>query len=587
MTQENSFFSSRNRIFILFTLFVFHSLTSCKPTSVEQDYNVLLILTDDQGWGDLSYHGNGIVETPHIDALAKESVVFDRFYVSPVCAPTRASLLTGRYHLATGTTWVTHRMEVMREEENTIPEVLKPHGYVSGLFGKWHQGKQYPHDPLGQGFDEFFGFAEGHLNNYFDTKLIHNFEEVPTKGYLPDVLTDSTIAFMAKQDRFFAMLSLNTPHSPFQVPDSYFDKYKAKGLDDKDACVYGMVANIDDNVGRLMEYLKESGKIENTIVIFMTDNGPNGIRYNGGMKGKKADLDEGGVRVPFFMKIPGVGHQQIKPWAGHVDVLPTLMDLLNIGQVLDPNIHGKSLMPLLQGDTEWEDRNFFTHQVHLEFDTIPGAIRNQEYLLTLKNNQKELYHLIDDPSQKSNLIETEKTRAEEMENIYRSWLKEMTVKGVDPPAIQVGHDLVPRVELPASDGKMEGNVHFKGEMGWANDWFIGFEKPGDAVYWEIEVVEQMDYEVQLQLSNTHPFSLSLGLDGLYERYDIRDVHSATLIPNRDRVPRGEVEEMNWPVVNLGIRTFRKGKQLIGLSIDGNPDLQLKAIMLKKAVYQTP
>lgn len=559
-------------------------LTGCEQSEIYTQTNVLLILTDDQGWGDLSFHGNQIVETPHIDALAGKSVVFDRFYVSPVCAPTRASLLTGRYHIATGTTWVTHRMEVMREEEVTIAELLKPYGYVSGLFGKWHQGKQYPHDPIGQGFGEFFGFTEGHLNNYFDTKLTHNFEEVQTKGYLPDILTDKTIEFMKNQDAFFAMLSLNTPHSPFQVPDVYFDKYKAKGLEDKDACVYGMVENIDDNVGRLMTYLEESGKIKNTIVIFLTDNGPNGIRYNGGMKGKKADLDEGGVRVPCFIRIPGFGHQVIKPWAGHIDILPTLADLLNIKVSGDLEIHGKSLLPLINREEQkWEDRNFFTHHVHLKFDTIPGAVRNQEYLLTLKNNQKELYNLLQDHSQKVNIIDQQPGIARGLEVLYLDWLREMTKKGVAPPLIQLGHPNVPTVELPASDGKRLGNVNFKGEMGWANDWFINFKNPEDKVFWQTETIENSIYEVFVQMSNDKPFSMEISLQGKSLLYETDQIHQTKLIPNQDRVPRTEVEEMEWPRISVGEVSFEKGGANIEISFVGKDfgNFEIKSVVLKK------
>ena len=564
-------------------LFFGFLVISCGLEIKEDKLNVILIITDDQGWGDLSYHGNESIDTPHIDALAAQSVAFDRFYVSPVCAPTRASLLTGRYHIATGTTWVTHRMEVMREEEVTIAEMLRDSGYKTGLFGKWHQGKQYPHDPIGQGFDEFFGFTEGHINNYFDTKLTHNFEEVQTEGYLPDILTSKTIDFMAKEDSFFAMLSFNTPHSPFQVPDAYFDKYKARGFDDKNACVYGMVENIDDNVGRLMAYLEESGKIDNTIVIFMTDNGPNGIRYNGGMKGKKADLDEGGVRVPFFMKIPGYEHQLIKPWAGHIDILPTLADLLKLPVPDALEMHGKSLLPLMEDESNWEDRYFYTHHVHLKFDTIPGAIRNQEYLLTLKNKEKALFNLINDPFQQHNIFEEERGLASEMEKKYLSWLEAMTEKGVAPPLIQVGHPKVPKIELPAPDGKKSGNVAFQGDWGWANDWFIGFTSPADIVRWEIDVVEDATYEVYLQMSNESPVTLLFSANNQETKIGIDQLNSATLIPNQDRVLRGEVEEYIWPELPLGKIKFEKGGQLLTLGLSENypKNLSIKGLILKK------
>jgi arylsulfatase A len=406
---------------------------------------------------------------------------------------------------------------------------------------------------------------------------------VESEGYLPDVLTDKAISFMQADSPFFTMIAYNTPHSPFQVPDRYFDKYKAKGLNDKDACVYGMVENIDDNMGRLMDFLEKSGKIENTIVIFMTDNGPNGLRYNGGMKGKKADLDEGGVRVPFFMKVPGYSHQLIKPWAAHIDILPTLADLLELEVQDDLEIHGKSLKPLIEERGLWEDRFFFTHHVHLQFDTIPGAIRNQEYLLTLKNKEKELYQLLEDPFQKNNILASAPEIADQLEMNYLDWLKKMTVNGVEPPLIQIGHPDVPQVDLPAPDGKRSGKVGFKGEMGWANDWFVGFEDPDDQVFWELEAVEEGEYAIFALMANEGPLKLRLYLNGMPSDTVLEEAHEAELIPNRDRVPRGEVEEFIWPEIPLGRIKFEKGKQHIklGLAENAKNSFNLKGLILKK------
>jgi len=167
-------------------------------TREERRPNVLLLMTDDQGWGDIHSHGNQKLDTPVLDKLAADSVQFDRFYVSPVCAPTRASLLTGRYHLRTGVSWVTRGLETMRSEEVTLAEALKQAGYATGCFGKWHNGAHYPYHPNGQGFDEFFGFCAGHWNNYFDTHLERNGKAVKTRGYITDVLTDAAIAFIEK-----------------------------------------------------------------------------------------------------------------------------------------------------------------------------------------------------------------------------------------------------------------------------------------------------------------------------------------------------------------------------------------------------
>ncbi|TVP47628.1 MAG: hypothetical protein EA341_12525, partial [Mongoliibacter sp.] len=295
------------------------------------------------------------------------------------------------------------------------------------------------------------------------------------------------------------------------------------------------------------------------------------------------DLDEGGVRVPFFMKIPKYGPQLVKLWAAHIDILPTLADFLNISVPENLEIHGKSLKPLIDGNYDWEDRYFFTHHVNFKFDTIPGAVRDQEYLLTMKNKQKELFNLIEDPSQKHNIMENELTKAAEMEGQYLIWLKKMTERGIEPPLIQVGHQAVPIVELPAPDGKRFGSVAFQGEMGWANDWFVGFQSQEDYVQWDLEVVEGMTYEVFLQMSNDSPFTLLLSLNNELLEIPFDEVNTAELVPNQDRVPRGEVEEYIWPELPLGKIKFEKGELNLKLGIaekdDNSPSI--KGLIFKK------
>ncbi len=293
--------------------------------------NVVLIMTDDQGWGDIRSHDNDKINTPVMDSIAADGARFERFFVSPVCAPTRASLLTGRYHLRTGVHGVTRGRENMRSEEVTIAEALKGAGYATGCFGKWHNGRHYPYHPNGQGFDEFVGFCAGHWNNYFDTTLERNGRNYKSRGYISDVLTDEAIGFIEKNRSgpFFCYVPYNAPHSPFQVPDKYFDKYKARGLDDKLACIYGMCENLDDNIGRILKRLDDLKLADDTIVLFLTDNGPNSDRFNGNMKGRKGSINEGGVRVPLFVRWPG----RIKPGtnitqiAAHIDLFATIVEL--------------------------------------------------------------------------------------------------------------------------------------------------------------------------------------------------------------------------------------------------------------------
>ena len=297
--------------------------------------NVILVMTDDQGYGDVRSHDNPLIDTPNLDQLAQDGARFKNFFVSPLCAPTRASLLTGRYHIRTGTVNVSNNLEIMRSEETTIAELFKVNGYNTALFGKWHNGEHYPHNPNGQGFDEFVGFCAGHTGNYFDPILEHNGGTIETRGFITDVLTDKAMEWIEakRNEKFFCYIPYNAPHTPYQVPDAYYEKYKDRGLDVKTATLYGMVENIDDNMGRLLKKVEELGLQENTIVLFLTDNGPNTRdRYNGGMKGHKGQVDEGGVRVPLFVRWSG----HIKPdrvvdgLAAHIDLLPTLADLCDI-----------------------------------------------------------------------------------------------------------------------------------------------------------------------------------------------------------------------------------------------------------------
>jgi arylsulfatase A-like enzyme len=563
-------------------------LSCLSGTEVQEERpkpNILLILTDDQGWGDLGVHRNELIETPQLDKLAASSMEMERFYVSPVCAPTRASLLTGRYHLRTGTTWVTHREEVMREEELTIAELLSANGYSTGLFGKWHNGKQYPHDPMGQGFQEFYGFTEGHLNNFFDTHLQHNFSEVQTEGYVPDLITDKAISFMQEKEPFFCYLAFNTPHSPFQVPDSYFNKYKAKGLDDKTAAVYGMVENIDDNIGRALEALKQAGKLENTVVVFLSDNGPNGKRYNGGFKGIKASVDEGGVRSPFFISYPRGGITAGKianTFGAHIDLLPTLAELAGVPVPDSVQLDGISLVPVLKQQQTEVGRFFYTHQVVRQFDSIPGAVRSHQYLLILQPDDTAFYNLLKDPYQTLNLAKQQPALVQQYLQNYQHWLKDVVQKGIEPALIQTGHQQVPLVEFPAPEAITYGGVGFQGGEGWANDWFIKLNRPADSVSWRLEAVAEQAYTVSVQMATDVPVKLLLELGDQRLTKTIQAPVQAIFVPNQDRVPRGEVEERIWKEVELGTLVLKPGQHRLKLApmneVQGK--LEIKSLRLR-------
>lgn len=349
--------------------------------------NIILIITDDQGYGDFGFTGNHLVKTPTLDALASRSIEFTNYYVSPVCAPTRASLMTGRYSLRTGVRDTYNGGAIMAASEVTLAELLKQQDYRTGIFGKWHLGDSYPSRPIDQGFDESLIHLSGGMGqvgdfttyfqgdrSYFDPVLWHNGAQQKYEGYCSDIFTDEAIDFVSesKEEPFFLYLSFNAPHTPLQVPESYFDMYRdldpSDALDDsnphaiemsekdkEDARkVYAMVSNIDDNLKKLFDHLEAKGIADETMIIFMTDNGPQQARFVGDMRGRKGSVYRGGVRVPLLVHYPKAFGQsrKIDETAAHMDILPTIAELLNFPLPVDRKIDGQSLIPLLTAKSE-------------------------------------------------------------------------------------------------------------------------------------------------------------------------------------------------------------------------------------------
>lgn len=586
-------------IFALCLVFVF----ACDNLSEEEEYpqidhpNVVLILTDDQGYGDIGIHGNDTIETPVLDNLAREGVRLDRFFVSPVCAPTRASLLTGRYHLRTGTSWVTDGMEDMRSEEVTLAEMFKQNGYATGCFGKWHNGAHYPRDPLGQGFDEFVGFKAGHWYNYFDTRLEHNQDTIQTQGFMIDALTDYAISFIEKnkEQPFFCYIPYNTPHSPFQLPDQYFNKYKAKGLDDKLAAIYGMCENIDDNVGRILQKLDELEINENTIVLFITDNGPNSWRYNGGMRGRKGHVHEGGVRVPSFIRwdshLPkGRVVDQI---TAHIDIFPTLYELCQLEPVKTQPLDGISLLPLLIGEKDFLDRErtIFTHQVQNgEVKAYPASARTPQYRLVMQSeNDISLFDMQNDPGETQNLADERFDIVQSLHKDYLNWFSKVTSKGTDAPPVPVGYDQAPVVNLPAHEATLSEGLSYKySPHGWAHDWIDQWSSSEDSMYWKIDVVESGQYEVSLKYTSSSAqigaeMQLASNHGKVSQKMDQPFVPEKILSP--DRVVREqEAYEQSWGSLQLGTLQLAKGQQYLSLKALSIPHQnvgEVKGIVLRK------
>lgn len=551
--------------------------------------NIVLILTDDQGWGDVGSHGNVLVDTPVMDELAGSGVRFDRFYVSPVCAPTRASLLTGRYHLRGGVHGVTRGYETMRSGEVTIAEILKGEGYATGCFGKWHNGAHYPNHPNGQGFEEFVGFCAGHWNNYFDTDVEHNGRVVRKAGYINDVFTDAAVDFIRKNRErpFLCYVPYNTPHSPFQVPDRYFNKYKNRGLDDQLACVYAMCESLDDCMGRILQTLDELKLADDTIVIFITDNGPNTSRFNGDMKGRKGSIHEGGGRVPCFVRWPGriKAGREVSRIAGHIDLLPTVMDLAGIEEYETKPLDGVSLVPLLEGqDLGWPERKLYT------FWGNRGAVRTQQYRLAVYPNRLELYDMVADPNETKNLVKERGEVAKELKEAYDVWLKDVSRDGFDPIAIAVGYEESPLVVLQGHEAfllpdDLKG-ISYMGRNGWANDYVTNWTSTDAYPYWEVDVVRGGRYEIELRYvcaSEDVGARVRVEIGGESLTGEITKAHDPEIIPSPDRWPRGEVYEKVWGVLKLGSVKLEKGRGRLvvrALTKPGRTVMDLKAVAVR-------
>jgi arylsulfatase A-like enzyme len=478
--------------------------------------NVVLIMTDDQGYGDLGCDGNDKIDTPVLDRLASESVRFDRFFVSPLCTPTRASLMTGRYALRTGAVAVTRGLETVRSEEVTIAEVLKSAGYATGCFGKWHIGEHYPNHPNGQGFDEFFGMPQGHWDNYFDPVLDHNGQMTPTKGFITDVITDYALRFIEehRDGPFFCYVPYNAPHTPHQVPDRYFDKYIARGLDTGVAAIYGLVENADENVGRLLAKLDQLELADRTVVIFLSDNGPEGpegSRYNAGMRGMKGTVHEGGTRVPMFVRWPGRFRPAVvNKIAAHIDLLPTIAELCGVADPKTLPLDGRSLVPLLKGAADdWPDRMIFAHTPgwrwmvgcrDREIRDLPvcaGAVRTQRWRAVNEGQGWQLFDMDRDPSQTTDVAAANRDVVDTLSSAYGRWFADVTRTPIVRPPIPVGYRERPAVELPAPEAYFTGSIAWYNQWGFAHDWLTGWTDPADTISWEIDVVAPGRYEVTL------------------------------------------------------------------------------------------
>lgn len=461
--------------------------------------NVIIIITDDQGYGDLSIHGNDKIETPHMDSIAKNGVQFTHFHVNPVCSPTRSSLMTGRYYYRTGVTDTFLGRSMMHNDEVTMAELLRDAGYRTGLFGKWHLGDCYPLRSIDQGFEESLSCTGGGLtqpsdppgNTYFDPMLRHNGKWEKHQGYCTDIFANAAIRFIEKNrsNPFFVYLATNAPHDPLQIDEKYVEPFRKKGLADREAKIYGMVKNVDDNIGKVLAKVRELKLDQDTIVVFMTDNGPQTPRYNAGMRGRKGTVYEGGIRVPFFLQWPRrlKAGGKIPQLTAHIDIMPTVIDACGVALPKNLKIDGRSMMPLLEGKgASWQPRTMF-------FQWHRGERPNPHQNATAMDGRwklvegKELYDLQNDAAEATDLAAKHPDIAARLRKDYDAWYADVTAtRNYAPPRIVLGSEHEDPTTLTRQDWRGSGASWDANGVG----------------HWEVDVRRAGKFEITLRMPKT-------------------------------------------------------------------------------------
>jgi arylsulfatase A-like enzyme len=558
--------------------------------------NIVIFLADDSGWGDYSISGNTQVRTPNIDSIARGGATLDRFYVCAVCSPTRAEFLTGRYHPRTGVRGVSTGQERLNTDEKTLADAFKAAGYATGAFGKWHNGSQWPYHPNARGFDEYYGFTSGHWGEYFDPPLEHNGQPVRGKGYVADDFTSRAIAFIEKnrEKPFLCYVPFNTPHSPWAVPEEYWQRFKDKPLTqratdggrenlDQTRCALAMMENLDGNVGRVLKRLNDLKLSENTVVIYFSDNGPNGHRWTGGMKGTKGTVEEGGVRSVFFLRWPAGGIKAgtvVKEITGAIDLLPTLTALTGVKRLGDKPLDGRDLSPLLRGQpVAWRDRLIFSHQ------NGNVSARSQQYRL---DNRGALFDMLADPGQTKNIANEKPELAAEMTKAVADWRADVLPTSRDDRAYPVGYAELPRTPLPARDGVPHGGI--KRSAGAPNcSYFVNWTSLDDKITWDVAVNTTADYDVEILY--TCPIAdagstIELEFNGRKLSGPVTPGWNPPLYTNQDTIarPTGESKMKEFRALALGTLRLEKGRGLLtlrALKIPGQSVMDVRQINLTR------
>ncbi|MFR9620822.1 MAG: arylsulfatase [Rikenellaceae bacterium] len=515
MKRRNEFFAMASAVPLLFA--------GCAE-SVSESPNVILILADDIGYGDIAALGNNIIQTPNLDRLHSQSVSFSQYHVSPTSSPTRAALMTGRHNDNTGVWHTVNGRSLILERETTMAQIFRDNGYATAIFGKWHLGDNYPFRPEDKGFEESLVIQGGGAgqtmdywdNDYFDDTYHHDGEQVQIDGYCNDVWFDGARRFIAdsKAERkpFFCYLATNVAHSPYWVADEYSAPYK--GVENVvHPEFYGMITNLDEHIGELTAYLESIDLMDNTIIIFTTDNGTaqgakvEGHRLDGyvskgqndGMRGIKASMYEGGHRVPLFIHWKGGKisvAQDIGELTAHYDILPTLIDMcgLTVCDDVAAKMDGQTLWPLIKGDSSKFVNRFMV--VDSNRNDAPrkwfrtSAMLDNWRLVCDEQQEMELYDVSVDPEQRHNIADQHPDRVAQIAALYDEWWECNSPNFVEEPYFIIGNSAQNPTTLYCHDWHTEGTSPWQ-----QNHIRTGYTDNG---HWLVKVDEEGEYEFRLR-----------------------------------------------------------------------------------------
>lgn len=579
---------------------LFLALILSMPELSAKQPNIVVFLADDAGWGDYSHSGNKQLATPNIDSIARDGASIDNFYVCPLCSPTRSEFLTGRYYPRTGVEGVSTGRERLNLDEKTIADAFKAAGYKTGAFGKWHNGSQYPYHPMGRGFEEYFGHTSGHWGEYFNPPLEENGRMVKTDGYIADVCTDKAISFIEKNmdAPFFCYIPFTTPHSPWAAPEKYWEKFKDMPVTQKATqenqqdlgetrCAYAMLENQDWNVGRVLKKLDELNLTGDTLVLYFSDNGPNGHRWTGGLKGTKGGTDEGSVKSPCFIKFPGKipAGKNIPGIAGAIDLLPTLSSLTGVRRVGNKPIDGLDLSPFLTGKEE-------TIPDRMIFSAWPQntSVRTRDYRLDARGN---LYDMLADPGQTRPINEEQPEMATKLQVAVAAWKKEVFAHPddsghqIDKRPLPVGYREFPVTMLPARDGEPRGGVE-RSSAAPNCSYFINWKSKKGTMKWDIDVHTAGKYKVTIDYTCPLPdagSTINLAFNGVEISGKVTPGWDPPLNTDQDTVPRNPVESQmkEFKTLDLGEITLPAGRGDLILSaseIPGDSVMDVRRVTLE-------